>query len=288
MRVLFYWYDHDSDRLIFEALGRAMRSEGDAVHVIPKQEFKPEQLAGFDAVFTRGISEISRMIMDSCLEKGVSVIYCDKGYVNRGWNNESAYYRFSVNGFHPLHYFQRTPRPPDRWEKLGVTLAPRQQNGQAIVFAGIPQKSADWHGFDSVRFAEDTIQKIQSLTDRPVIYRPRKTNNPPPPIPGTTYSHNRCGIQQELKNAFALVTYASNAAVDAILAGVPAFVLGPGIAKPVSNTDLRVIQTPLFPSEKERAQWCWDLAYCQWTLQEMENGLLWGELKNKMLRPEFA
>ncbi len=286
MRILFYWYEHHTDQLILNALGQSIRSHGDTVTVLPKSSFHPDQLAGVDAVFTRGIAE-SRPIMNSCMERGVHVVYCDKGYFGRGWNDENAYYRLSVNSFHPLHYFQAVPRPPDRWKRLGIALKPRQKTGQAVVFASIPSKSAAWCGFDSEEYANRIIAKIKALTGKAIVYRPRKTKNPPPPIPGTIYSHGRCDIWEELENAHALVTYSSNAAADAILAGVPAFVLGPGIARPVANTDLSALNAPTFPSEKERLQWCYDVAYCQWSIEEMREAAIWQELKEKMRRPEF-
>src|SRR3989338_7688075 len=139
MRIVFYWYDHHTDKLIADALAQSIRSHGDTVTVLPRSDFEPDRLGDFDVVFTRGISE-SRPIMHECLAKGVHVVYCDKGYFSRGWNDEQASYRLSVNSFHPLRYFQMRPRPADRWEALGVSLRPREQNGQNIVFASIPPK----------------------------------------------------------------------------------------------------------------------------------------------------
>ncbi|MBI3315706.1 MAG: hypothetical protein HYZ87_01855 [Candidatus Omnitrophica bacterium] len=286
MRVAFFWYDFYTDKLIFEALKHSMEKDGHVVEMIPRNHFLAEMATSYDIVCTRGISE-SRPVMNACFEKGVNVIYCDKSYVNRGWNDAGAHYRFSVNSFHPLHYFQKDPHPSDRWEKLGIDRLPRQNGGKYIVYASIPQKSANWHGFNAIEYAEKVIQKIKSITDRPIVYRPRKVKEPPPPIPGTLYSYNRCTIREELKDAYALVTYASNAAADAILAGVPAFVLGPGIARPVANTDLNALDDPYFPPDEKRAQWCYDLAYCQWSIDEMREGLAWKELKDKISRPEL-
>lgn len=286
MRVAFYWYDHETDLLIAEALCRSIRSHGDEVTVLPRASFDPDQPTDFDVVFTRGISE-SRPIMHHCLEKGINVVYCDKGYFSRGWNDERASYRLSVNSFHPLRYFQARPRPADRWEALGVPLLSRQRTGRNIVFASIPPKSAAWCGFDSVEYAERIIGEIKKRTDRPIVYRPRKSKDQPPPIPGTIYSYNRCNIHEELEDAYALVAYSSNAAADAIVAGVPAFVLGPGIARPVANTHLDALENPFFPSDEARRQWCRDLAYCQWRIDEMSQPWVWGELKDKMTRTEF-
>lgn len=292
MRVILFYEDRDpSHTLLAKALRESIQKEGDSCRFLPIREFSVPQIEEADAVITYHIT-FSKPIMDACLKKKIHAIYYDKGYTNRAWrgHGQKAYYRFSVNAFHPLHYFQSRQRPSDRWQALGIRLNPRAKNGLNIIFAGCSQKFADWHGFDITHYAMRVIGEIKKYTDRPIVYRPKKSAVPPPPIPGTIYSHREQKIEHELERAHALVTFSSNAAVDAIFAGVPAFVLGPSIAKPVSNVDLSEIERPYFPSEEERLQWCSDLAYCQWRLDEIEGGLVWKSLKETMSlqEPRFA
>src|SRR3989338_6840462 len=162
--------------------------------------------------------------MDACLENKVHVVYCDKSYTHRAWH-----------GFHPLHYFQSVSHPSDRWKKPKITLKPPREKGDHIIFAGCSHKFAAWHNFDIHDYARRIISEIRSHTRRPIVYRPKRSSVPPPSIPGTRYSHAERKIEHELENAHALVTFSSNAAVDAIFHGVPVFVLGPSIAKPVAN-----------------------------------------------------
>jgi len=285
MHALFYSYENPAHRSLIQSLIKGLKRHGDRCTVRSILEFDPEEAQNADVVFAYNIVT-GPIIVEECLAREVSVIYYDKGYFNRGWDtaNPEVYYRFSVNGFHPLNYFQAVPKPPDRWSKLGLELEPRRAQGKNIVFAGCSAKFASLNGFDLDAYAKDIVRQIKSLTDRPIIYRPKKALDPPPPIPGTIYSHKKCRIGEDLADAHALVTFSSNAAVDAILSGVPAFVLGPGIAKPISNTDLSRINDPWFPSEKERLQWACDLAYCQWRVEEMEDGSLWQSLKEVLSR----
>jgi len=153
-----------------------------------------------------------------------------------------------------------------------------------IIITGCSQKFARMHGFTNEEFATGLVDRLKKLTDRPVVYRPKSADTHATPIPGALFSHDECKIQEELENAYAVVTFSSNAAADAVIAGVPAFTLGPSIARPVSNTDLSKINDPWFPSEKERLQWACDLAYCQWRVEEMENGSLWQSLKEVLSR----
>ncbi|MBI3315707.1 MAG: hypothetical protein HYZ87_01860 [Candidatus Omnitrophica bacterium] len=288
MRVAIYCQNGDPSHVVIaESLGKSIRKQGDTFEFLPIRKFQADQIRAFDAVITYHIT-LSKPIMDACLKSRVHVIYYDKGYTHRGWRGlrEKAYYRFSVNAFHPLHYFQSRPRPSDRWQALGIELKKPSQKGKEVIFAGCSQKFAAWYGLDITEYAQNVIAQIQKHTRRPIVYRPKKSAVSPPPIPGTRYSHREQKIEHELERAHALVTFSSNAAVDAIIAGIPAFVLGPSIARPVSNTDLSKIENPYFPSDKERLQWCSDLAYCQWRFDEIECGAVWESLKEVMSRPE--
>ncbi len=282
MRALLYYYANLAHQQLVRVIVKGLQAHGVATTLTFIRDFHPDQTKAADVIFAYNILNGPRIIQ-ACHERNVNVVYYDKGYFNRGWDtmNPEVYYRFSVNAFQPLHYFQSTPRPPDRWERLGIELQPRRA-GQNIIFAGCSSKFARLNGFELDSYASDVVRRIRALTDRPIIYRPKKSLTPPPPIPGTLYSHKRARIAVDLADAYALVTFSSNAAVDAILSGVPAFVLGPGIARPVSNTDLSKINDPWFPSEKERLQWCYDLAYCQWRVAEIEDGSLWRHLKDLM------
>ncbi|MBI3315359.1 MAG: hypothetical protein HYZ87_00055 [Candidatus Omnitrophica bacterium] len=228
-------------------------------------------------------------ILSYCRRKDADFIYFDKGYLRRGWGTENpeGYIRFVVNALHASDYFQEFPRPSDRWRKLKVQLSPPKKKGQNIIFAGCTEKFATFHNFNAVDYAKSVVDAIHKIINLPIIYRPKPGGRNTlgyNPVTNTTLSGNDRTIDQELKNAYALVTFSSNAAIDALIAGVPAFVLGPGMAKPVSNTDLAMLKNPYFPSEKERNQFFYDLAYCQWNGREIEKGVVWEDLKNILQR----
>ena len=80
-------------------------------------------------------------------------------------------------------------------------------------------------------------------------------------------------FQDALKDVWAVVTFNSNAAVEAILSGVPTFALAPcSAALPVANTDLSKIESPFFPNSDLTQQWCRHLAYGQFHNTELANG----------------
>jgi hypothetical protein len=79
-------------------------------------------------------------------------------------------------------------------------------------------------------------------------------------------------LTEALAGAARAATYNSNAAVDAVLAGVPTIAMDKGsMAWPVTAHEIgpSEIATP------DRTAWAHRLAWCQWTMEEMRSGDCW-------------
>ena len=95
-----------------------------------------------------------------------------------------------------------------------------------------------------------------------------------PFVPGTELSVQP--LQDDFSNAHCVVTYNSNTAVEALLEGIPVFAHDQGsMCWQVANKSLISVDVPNRP---DRNSWLNDLAYAQWTLQEMRNGEAWRHL----------
>jgi len=88
-------------------------------------------------------------------------------------------------------------------------------------------------------------------------------------------------IQEALQGAFASVTFNSGSAIDSLLHGIPCVVYDPGSfawsITPHSVEQLDDIKMP------DIEQWLNELAYVDWGLDEMESGMTWQHLRNKIL-----
>jgi hypothetical protein len=84
-------------------------------------------------------------------------------------------------------------------------------------------------------------------------------------------------LSADLVGAWALVTHSSNAAVEALLEGVPVFCTAPCAAYRMGRPDVAAIEAPALPDDRE--QWAWNLARAQWTLAEMKSGECWRDLQ---------
>lgn len=195
-----------------------------------------------------------------------SFVYADLGY----WQRE-AYYRFAVNGWSPERYV-RAGRPSDRFERLGLTIKPWRAGGREIIVAGCTQKAASDHGLEYQAWEASAIQCLQGC-GRPVVYRPKPNDQNATPFEGVEM--DRRPISEALATAYAVVTHHSNTAIDALLAGIPVH-CETGAAAALSVPLDQIADAPLLDG---REQFLHDVAWLQWTVDEMRSGEAWAYLR---------
>jgi len=208
-------------------------------------------------------------------EKGLKTVVLETGYVKRG-AGEHNYYAAGFNGLNRAADFKNEGMPGDRWEQLGEALFPWTTDSLVrsdVILCGQVPWDANVQRIRFVDFLNESLREIRKYTDRNIIFRPHPMCRLPR-IDGTKYSIKPLSF--DLCRAYAFVVYNSNIAVDAIIAGIPVFAGNDNtMAWDVCNKDIRFLENPEYP---ERHQWAWDLAYSQWTPDEMRQGLTWRHL----------
>lgn len=202
-----------------------------------------------------------RPFIDKWKNDGRDWAYWDRGYWLRVFatdlpqGKDGGQYRWHLNS-----YQQQQVRdvPRDRFDRNPVALWPWRRTGRHIVVAEPSPTYQRFHGIEG--WTERTLDALDKLTDRPVIVRDKEMQ--------------RFGrkLHQELKGAHCLVTHGSNAAVESVIMGCPVFVHPDSAASLVGLTDLKQIETPIYP---DRERWAWSLAYSQFNETELVNGDLW-------------
>jgi hypothetical protein len=220
---------------------------------------------------------------------GKPAVYIDLGYFNnKARDGRYGYHRFSVSDRHPTAYFQNRKHKPDRFGVHGRRIEPWRTPGKNIVVCGMSEKCAVFEGFKFEEWERAAIAKLRSVTDRPIVYRPkpqRRTVSQYPPIEGVSYSNPLVRkLGEELKDAWAVVSHHSNAGIDSLLAGVPTFT-DEGVASVLGHGDLALIEQPRCPTDSERKQFAADVAYCQFNRPEMRDGTAWRHFKDEGLVP---
>jgi hypothetical protein len=178
--------------------------------------------------------------------------YGDHAYFGR-----NEYYRCTRNGW---QHDGRGEADPERFQKFGLDIRDWRTNGNHVLICPPDEKFAALLGFPAQEWLQSVVRELKRYTDRPLRIRERADTACVP-------------LTRDLDGAWALVTHMSNAAVEAVLEGIPVFCTGTCAALTMGTNDLSLIENPVMSAG--RLQWASVLAANQWTLDEMRRGDLW-------------
>lgn len=187
--------------------------------------------------------------------RGASVIVCENGYVGKDAEGRQ-YYALALDGHNGSG---RWPEPEyDRLSKLNIEFKPWRDQGNHILVCGArgigPPGIAQPAGWELL-----TAQRLKKITKRPIRIRPHPGNSAPT-IP----------LADDLKDCWAVVTWASNCATEALIAGIPVHYCGPYIATAGAATPgIESIEDPPTVDRMETFQ---RLAWQQWSVDEIQSG----------------
>jgi hypothetical protein len=204
-------------------------------------------------------------------KKYKNYIYFDLGYWDRkpqGAPKEGAH-RVCINSWSPVDNMIRD-RPMDRLLESGIDLWASPHGGDVLI-AAMSAKAAVTHGYNFMQWENEMSSQIRPFTKRGIVLR-TKPSKAHPGIP----------IIEALQNSHIVISHHSNVAVDAMIRGVAVYA-EKGIGKLVSISDIRGLDYAKPPCVDDRLQFLADVAYCQWTPEEMRNGKVWENLKNQVL-----
>lgn len=297
MKVHFYVVgDKQREHDVADAVGEGIRSSGDEFTKSDAGAFV-EPDTRFDVACVFALKGRAKPILEAYQTLGTRTLLFDKGLIraSTGHGAPNGYYRVSIDDFMPLARIERMMRDgvsAKRW--IATSMKPRENRRKLtadgpVIYAGSSQKYCDFHGLgDEHEYAVDLCRRLRKATPkvRDIIYRPKPSYDMAKPVEGTIWSRPPQMLGQLLPGAHALVTHGSHAAIDAILMGVPAIVLGDGAARPVSGTDLSELDgMPRYPDRETRAKWLAAIGWWQWTVPEMVDGSMWQFLREEMERP---
>lgn len=182
---------------------------------------------------------------------GAPFIFYDRAYFGGGPGSERL--RITANAYQKNKVQAGVA---GRFAKLGVELKPWTQDGDHILF--VPPSPAvralfsvgdDWEG--------RILKRLADATKRPV--RVSVKGDPAP-------------LEERLRGCWCVVTWTSNVAVDAIVAGVPAFTSAHSAAAPVAGSLLDLETLIEGPPTPKREAWAESLAWGQFDLAEIRGG----------------
>jgi hypothetical protein len=219
-----------------------------------------------DPIVLRGI--LKKKWMHQCWEDSRDFYYMDTGYFGNertdsnpnGWKN---WHRIVKNN---LQHGEIVPRKDDRFKHFNKKFQPWKKDGRKILVAKPDEKPMRFYDYNLDIWLEHTVNEIKKYTDRPVVVRERAPKRLDRTVNDT--------LEQALNDdVFALVTFNSVAATEAVFLGIPAFTLAPAnAASPVSLQDLSKINEPYYPDQDKLYAWACHLSYGQFHNSELRNG----------------
>jgi hypothetical protein len=210
---------------------------------------------------------------------------------------KNKHFRIGVNGFlNNSGLFYQGNCPQDRLEQLGINWNGWQNNkdGHIVLMLQLPG-DASLRGINIYEWTEYCIKKIRSFSDRKIVIRTHPAHN----IKETdefyrfiienlilSKSSNieislskEKSLDDDLKGAYCTITYSSGSGIDSIMKGIPTIAMDPGnFAWNVSSRYPNEVENLKLAEAGEITQWLSNLAYSQWSVEEMEQGKPWMHL----------
>lgn len=234
----------------------------------------------------------SRKMWNVCVAKNKTTLILDKSYFERG-----GYYRMALGGYQPD--ISSMSYGPQRLQGLGISIKQRQWGGSEIIYAGSSNKYHMFHGLPEVGdYASDVCRQLRETVKGKfqIVYRPKPSwwiNADPKQkiLPsGVRFSSGDEHFSTVLRRAWCVVTHGSNAAVEALAAGVPVIMLSEEGISPVwslCNHDLEDVHYLSWPNDAARLGALSNLAWCQFSTKEIESGMAWGCV-SKQIKEEVS
>ena len=216
---------------------------------------------------------------------------------------ENYYYKVGLNHFtYNEGEFFNQDSPSDRWERIkkeqNIEIKPWRQgeytDDQYILF--LLQNPIDTslnplmeRGEDYDLWVNKIVRQIKNITNKKVKIRlhPRfqsrfdrmkllvNADEVSDNYGGWNKSNGGESLYHDLRNAWACVTFSSNAATEAICEGIPVVNLDKSsFSWPVSYHTLDILAQNVIECNFDRTQWLYDCAYTQWTLDEINKGIV--------------
>lgn len=216
-------------------------------------------------------------VIRKTVDHGGRVLVCERGFVRRdrhvslGWD--------AING---RADFCNGDVPDDRWQALGIKLKQwKRRSGPVLVCGQVPWDASVQH-HDHIAWCRETVAEIRRR-GFDALFRP----HPVAVRKGGAFevdgriSPNPL-LKQDLSTASAVVTFNSNSAVDAVIAGVPVIAMDMGsMAWGVAGHSLNDLDSPPMP---DRTSWANSIAYAQWTVDELRDGTAWRHIRRGIVK----
>jgi hypothetical protein len=272
-----------NSRPVFNAFIEHLRSKGEKISINKDEDC---DVAVIWSVLWSGRMSSNRNLWNSFQERNKPVVVMEVGGLKR-----NSTWKIGINGINRDADFANDEFDDKRWPKFNIEMKPWKQTGNTIIICGQHDASHQWREKPSMNdWVEQQIIEIRKYSNFPILVRPHPRNVFD--LNEKKYSNVRLGKPQRdtstyddtdfkktLKSAWAVINYSSNPAIESVINGIPVFVSESSLCYDVGNHSLSKIENPTMP---ERRQWANKLAYTEWTVSEIREGLPWARIRQRL------
>jgi|19_taG_2_1085344.scaffolds.fasta_scaffold17007_2 hypothetical protein len=234
-----------------------------------------------DVLVTYGIDKLSRhrgrLIREIWKEHTGRKLIVELGFVKR-----RTYYSVGWDGMNGNADFMNDNSPSDRWDELEVEFN-NLSGGDNIVVIGQIVDDAKVQHINFNKWCSEMIESVKFYGN--VVYRPSPYDTTG--MFANTFVGDGCNFvssdvpiscnksfKEELMDTKVCVIFNSTCGIESIIEGIPVFAFSEdSMVYGLANHNINMIDDPYFPTMEVRKQWAYNLAYAQWTKDEISMGL---------------
>lgn len=282
-------------RVALEKMAFGVARHGDAVHITAASHYEDCDVAVFFGSW-KDRNVLHHNLKRSIVANAPNFVVLETPLIGRGPVKEAmddVWYRVGVNGFLSDSglFHNGAPKAADRWQQIsdhfGIGLKDYRINdkGPVVVALQLPG-DASLRGASIEQWCLATCKKIRKQTKRQITIRlpqlQRQWDQGPlieaGRLPNVNFEQGTAvNLVSTLSQAFCTVSYSSGFAIDSLINGCPAIATNSAnFAYPLGLTSVSCISRMKLPC---REQWIRDLAYCQWSQDELGDGAVWENLR---------
>ena len=291
----------DSDPLVQKTVKHFNKTQGKGfgVNYIYDERCKgKEDLAVFIGSWKPNRKNLHHQVRTEIANSNTNFLCIETPLLGRRMFQRNAQYRIGINGFlaGDAIFTDEIDYPGIRLRKQNIVYEGwKKQRGDKIIVALQLNGDASLRGMDINHWCISTINKIRTQTDRPIeirmhpgvsdkgiddhlpLYKYLAFENPKDV---KLVSGRDLPWEDHILDAHCVVAYTSGLSVDAVLNGIPVIAVDMGnFTYNISSNSLCDIENPLMLDETKIQQWLYNLSFCQWSVEEMEDGTAWRHLK---------
>jgi|TARA_B100001964_G_scaffold241986_1_gene315640 hypothetical protein len=240
----------------------------------------------------QGIIRNTKTVYDCCIKNNIPFYYFDQPYFfYTGYADHpdfrDSWYRICKNNVQKT-YISLDPKHEHRFKRIYASLENRQAqeqirlrdwrtggNHKHILVIPPSFHTARWYGIDRHIWTKNIVSRLKTYTDRKILVRPKYMENK------DWGEKEKRPLSKDLKDCWAMVSWHSMCASEAIVKGIPCFTSEHSPAAPVSLrlNKLSMIEKPIVP---DREKWLWSLVGSQFTFQDMRGGTAYRYVKEEL------